>query len=89
MEPATDSPVIPVTPIAATEAELAGVNYNADGLVAAIVQEVGTNEVLMLGWMNDVRAAAHARHRAHVVLEPEPPGVLVQGRDVGRPAIRA
>ena len=27
--------------------------YDADGLVAAIVQEVGTNEVLMLGWMNE------------------------------------
>ncbi len=57
MEPATrpidDSPFA-ATPIAATDAELAAVKYNADGLVAAIVQEVGTNEVLMLGWMNDV-----------------------------------
>ncbi len=34
-------------------------------------------------------AAAHARHRAHLVLEPESPGVLVQGRDVGRPAMGA
>ena len=57
MEPATtpidDSP-IEATPIAATDTELASVQYNADGLVAAIVQEVSTNEVLMLGWMNDV-----------------------------------
>ncbi len=53
MEPATDTSVIPVTPIAATEAELAGVAYNADGLVGAIVQEEGTGEVLMFAWMNE------------------------------------
>jgi len=52
MEPATDtSPA--VTPIAATEDELAGVSYNADGLVGAIVQEDGTGEVLMFAWMNE------------------------------------
>ena len=63
MEPATDtaaparstasasSPA--VTPIAATEAELAGVHYNADGLVGAIVQEAGTAQVLMFAWMNE------------------------------------
>jgi phosphoribosyl-AMP cyclohydrolase len=62
MEPASDtvtdaqshpgtSPA--VTPIAATEAELAGVQYNADGLVGAIVQEDGTGEVLMFAWMNE------------------------------------
>ena len=44
---------IEATPIAATDEELASVKYNADGLVAAIVQEEGTDEVLMLGWMND------------------------------------
>ena len=50
MEPA----VTPVaTPITATEAELATVKYDANGLVAAIVQEVGTHDVLMLGWMNE------------------------------------
>ena len=43
----------PCTPIAATEAELAGVAYNADGLVGAIVQEAGTGEVLMFAWMNE------------------------------------
>jgi phosphoribosyl-AMP cyclohydrolase len=41
------------TPIDATEAQLAAVRYDANGLVAAIVQEQGTNEVLMLGWMNE------------------------------------
>jgi phosphoribosyl-AMP cyclohydrolase/phosphoribosyl-ATP pyrophosphohydrolase/phosphoribosyl-AMP cyclohydrolase len=41
-----------VTPIATTDADLAAVTYNSDGLVPAIVQEAGTGEVLMLGWMN-------------------------------------
>ena len=40
------------TPIAYTSAELDSVAYNADGLVGAIVQEAGTNEVLMFAWMN-------------------------------------
>ncbi len=40
------------TPIAATEEELEAVSWNADGLAPAIVQEVGTGRVLMLGWMN-------------------------------------
>jgi phosphoribosyl-AMP cyclohydrolase len=58
MEPATDTelaePHTPaITPIAATEAELAGVKYDADGLVPAIVQEHGSGEVLMLAWMNE------------------------------------
>ena len=41
------------TPIAARAEDLANVRYNADGLVAAIVQEAGTGRVLMLAWMND------------------------------------
>jgi phosphoribosyl-AMP cyclohydrolase len=41
------------TPIAAREEDLANVTYNADGLVAAIVQEAGTGRILMLAWMND------------------------------------
>ena len=41
------------TPIAATDEQLATVRYNADGLVAAIVQEHGTGQVLMMAWMNE------------------------------------
>jgi phosphoribosyl-AMP cyclohydrolase len=44
------SPV--TTPIPYTSAELDAVAYDADGLVPAIVQEVGTHQVLMVGWMN-------------------------------------
>jgi len=40
------------TPIAFTTDELDAVAFNADGLVGAIVQEAGTNEVLMFAWMN-------------------------------------
>jgi len=40
------------TPIAYTTEELDGVAFNAEGLVGAIVQEAGTNEVLMFAWMN-------------------------------------
>ncbi|HUO92538.1 MAG TPA: phosphoribosyl-AMP cyclohydrolase [Rhizomicrobium sp.] len=31
---------------------LAGVSFDADGLVAAIAQDHRTNEILMLAWMN-------------------------------------
>jgi phosphoribosyl-AMP cyclohydrolase/phosphoribosyl-ATP pyrophosphohydrolase/phosphoribosyl-AMP cyclohydrolase len=41
------------TPINATNEQLAAVQWNADGLAAAIVQEVGTGRVLMLAWMNE------------------------------------
>lgn len=40
------------TRIDATPEQLDAVLFNADGLVAAIVQEEGTNEVLMMAWMN-------------------------------------
>jgi phosphoribosyl-AMP cyclohydrolase/phosphoribosyl-ATP pyrophosphohydrolase/phosphoribosyl-AMP cyclohydrolase len=41
------------TPIAFTDEQLAAVQFNADGLVAAIVQEAGTGAVLMMAWMNE------------------------------------
>jgi phosphoribosyl-AMP cyclohydrolase len=40
------------TPIPYTEAELDAVAFDANGLVAAIVQEDGTGTVLMVAWMN-------------------------------------
>ena len=42
-----------VTPIEASEDELASVRYDTDGLVPAIVQDVGDGTVLMVGWMNE------------------------------------
>jgi phosphoribosyl-AMP cyclohydrolase/phosphoribosyl-ATP pyrophosphohydrolase/phosphoribosyl-AMP cyclohydrolase len=41
-----------VVPIEATAEQLAQVKYNADGLVAAIVQEHRSGAVLMMAWMN-------------------------------------
>jgi phosphoribosyl-AMP cyclohydrolase len=38
--------------IEATDDQLAAVEFNADGLVTAIAQDVDTREVLMLAWMN-------------------------------------
>ncbi|MCZ7525721.1 MAG: phosphoribosyl-AMP cyclohydrolase [Acidimicrobiia bacterium] len=40
------------TPITATPEELAAVRFDEHGLVPAIVQEEGTGQVLMLGYMN-------------------------------------
>ncbi len=41
------------TPIQADPASFDAIVYNADGLVPAIVQEVDTNQVLMMAWMNE------------------------------------
>jgi phosphoribosyl-AMP cyclohydrolase len=40
------------TPLTATSEQLHEVTYNAEGLVAAIVQDVTDNAVLMMAWMN-------------------------------------
>ena len=40
-----------VTPIAATDVQLAAVKYDEQGLVPAIVQEESTGQVLMMAWM--------------------------------------
>jgi phosphoribosyl-AMP cyclohydrolase/phosphoribosyl-ATP pyrophosphohydrolase/phosphoribosyl-AMP cyclohydrolase len=41
------------TPIAAAPEELARVKYDANGLVATVVQEEHTGAVLMVAWMNE------------------------------------
>lgn len=38
--------------IEASAEQLAGVTFNADGLVAAIAQDIATKEILMMAWMN-------------------------------------
>jgi len=40
------------TPISFTDEQFAAVTFDADGLVAAIIQEAGTGRVLMMAWMN-------------------------------------
>jgi phosphoribosyl-AMP cyclohydrolase len=39
--------------IEASAGELARIKYGADGLVAAVVQEASTDEVLMVAWMDE------------------------------------
>ena len=41
------------TPITALDEQLSTVRYDADGLVAAIVQDGETHRVLMMAWMNE------------------------------------
>ena len=41
------------TPVAHTESEIAAVSFDDAGLVAAIVQEESTGDVLMFAWMNE------------------------------------
>jgi Phosphoribosyl-AMP cyclohydrolase len=41
------------TPVAHTEAEIAAIAFDADGLVPAIVQEKSTGLILMMAWMNE------------------------------------
>ena len=45
-------PARTTTPIPYTVEELDAVSYDDHGLAPAIVQEVDTNQVLMVGWMN-------------------------------------
>jgi phosphoribosyl-AMP cyclohydrolase/phosphoribosyl-ATP pyrophosphohydrolase/phosphoribosyl-AMP cyclohydrolase len=52
-----DDRVPSVLPIKASPEQLGAVTYNADGLVAAIVQEQGSGDVLMLAWMNEATLA--------------------------------
>jgi phosphoribosyl-AMP cyclohydrolase len=41
------------TPIDYTEEEIAGVHFDRDGLVPAVIQDAGDGTVLMLGYMNE------------------------------------
>ena len=50
---------------------------DAKGLVAAVIQQYDTREVLMVGYMNDI--TPHADHRPRDLLVPVPSGILAQG----------
>ena len=45
-------PAFVATPVPHTTDELEAITYNADGLVAAIVQDASDGAVLMFAWMN-------------------------------------
>jgi phosphoribosyl-AMP cyclohydrolase len=40
-------------PVAATDAEIAAIAWNGDGLVPVVTQDAATGLVLMLAWMNE------------------------------------
>ena len=46
------APMPVATPIAATAQQLGQIRYNTEGLVPAVVQEHGSNRVLMMAWMD-------------------------------------
>src|SRR3979411_1462741 len=52
-EPVASMDMPLATPISVTDEQLAQVRYNADGLVAAIVQEEATGQVLMMALINE------------------------------------
>ena len=51
-EPGGATPSPEATPIPVRDEDLAEIRYDDDGLVPAIVQDVRTDAVLMLAWMN-------------------------------------
>lgn len=51
-EPDDSEPGYAATPIVASDEELAAIRYDADGLVAAVVQDRASSDVLMLAWMD-------------------------------------
>lgn len=52
---------------------------DAKGLVAAVIQQYDTREVLMVGYMNDEALRRNAEHRPRDLLVPVPSGILAQG----------
>ena len=52
LQPTIGTVSFTATPIASRSDQLAAVRFNEHGLVAAIVQEATTGEVLMMAWMN-------------------------------------
>jgi phosphoribosyl-AMP cyclohydrolase/phosphoribosyl-ATP pyrophosphohydrolase/phosphoribosyl-AMP cyclohydrolase len=46
------SAMLAVTPITASDEELATIKFDANGLVTTVVQDIATKAVLMVAWMN-------------------------------------
>ena len=60
-----------------------------NGLVPAVIQDDGTNEVLMVGFMNDAALARTRDDRLRDVLLANAIVALDERRDVRQPAARA
>ena len=50
--PSNMAPMLAVTPITASDEELATIKFDANGLVTTVVQDIVTKGVLMVAWMN-------------------------------------
>ena len=77
------------TRIDADPEQLAAVTFNADGLVAAIAQDVDTGDVLMMAWMNAETLRSTLDEGRMVYWCAQPPGAVAQGRHERRPPVRA
>ena len=83
-----DGRVPTATPVTFVDADLAAVAFNADGPGAGHRAGGGHRRRPHAGVDERGVPPAHAGDGPHLVLEPVPPGVLVQGGDVGRPPVR-
>ena len=76
-----------VRPTSLDPAIAARLKRDDHGLIAAVTQQWDTGEVLMVGWMDDEALHRTADDRPLHLLEPQPAGVLGQGRDLRPPAV--
>ena len=63
-----------------TDRDIERLHFDAQGLVPAVIQDADTKQVLMLGYMTKQMLAKTLDTGAGVVLEPEPPRAVAQGR---------
>ena len=77
-------------PLTFDEELVAAVDFakDADGLVPAIVQDATDGTVLTVAYMDAEALRRTLESGRTLVLQPQPPGVLAEGRDVGRPPVR-
>ena len=61
----------------------------AGGLVPAVVQDAADGTVLTVAYMDAEALRRTLETGRTLVLQPQPQGVLAEGRDVGRPPVRA
>ena len=69
--------------------DISHLKFDERGLIPAIVQDVTTDKVLMLAYMNGqslARTCADRRNWLHLVLVTEPAGTVEQGGHKRQPA---
>ena len=66
--------------------DLNTLKFDEKGLIPAIVVDTNTKQVLTLAYMNQESLEISMREGLHLLLEPQPPRALAQGRDLRQPA---